>query len=416
MASELKKIRKRAVDLIRMGDKVYHYRKDLLTAEQIQDLRDRTTDLEKDYKDKSTSAETLNQRNEDLHEVLAATGGKIYSNRSLHENLETILVVAIVIVAFRIFFFQPFVIPTSSMYPTYSGMQSKTYEVGEPAPNVAQRVLQKIFRGGTHYQLTAQKDGEIKLPFRADSGRLDFKSVRGRKWLVLPAIKTQFSVYIDNVQHTIQVPAEFRLDEVIIETYKLNSTRNKTFDRAGNTILMNTGIKVKKGDPILQFDILMGDALFVNRFWYHFVQPKSGDAIVFRTESFMDRKNDPTTGLPFPDTVGEDKFYIKRLVGEPGMTLKVEGTRLLQDGKPATGAAAFEKNANLEGEYPGYTYSGLLLEGKSYTVPEDHYFGMGDNSPASKDCRSFGPVPKKKIIGSANFIYYPFTKRWGVAK
>ena len=36
----------------------------------------------------------------------------------------------------------------------------------------------------------------------------------------------------------------------------------------------------KKGDVVLAFDVLLGDALFVDRMSYNFVRPKSGDPAV----------------------------------------------------------------------------------------------------------------------------------------
>ena len=407
-APSIKTLKKRALDLIRMGDKVYHYRKDLMTAGEIATLRDTTARLETLYKDKSTTAEELEGTISQQHDILAKTGGQIYPNGFLNENVETILVVAIVIIAFRIFFFQPFVIPTNSMFPTYYGMKPQTYEFGAKAPNAVQKVLTTLFRGGVHHEIVAQNDGEIAIPINRNQ-RFEFKIVRGRKWFILPALKKQFTLYIDNVPHTVQVPTDFQLDECIYEAFAKKIDPHSGILQYGDGYLRKTGIRVKKGDIALQFDVLMGDALFVNRFWYHFAKPKSGDAIVFRTKDFMNRQG-------YPDIVGEDKFYIKRLAGEPGMTLEVKDYRLYQDGQPATGAKAFEKNANQEGDYPGYQQAGLLASGRTFTVPEEYYFGMGDNSFNSKDCRYFGPVPEKDIIGAASFIYYPFTKRWGPAK
>lgn len=407
--SSIRKLKKRALDLIRMGDKVYHYRKDILPISDLQTLSDTTAQLELLYKNKLASDRELEDTLEQQHEILVKTGGKIYPNRFLSENLETILVVAIVIIAFRIFFFQPFVIPTNSMYPTYSGMQSQTYEVGEKSPGLIKKVASKLLRGGSHYEIVAQNDGEILIPINYKTQSIDYRIVPGRKWFVFPALKKQFVFYIDTVPHQIKVPAEFNLDQAVIDAFSITRNKHKRYERRGNQILLKTGIQAKRNKPALQFDILMGDALFVNRMWYHFAKPKSGDAIVFRTADFMLRDD-------YPENVGEDKFYIKRLTGEPGQTLEVIDYRLYQDGEPASGAKAFEKNANQEGEYPGYRNRKLLTEGKTFTVPEDHYFAMGDNSTNSKDSRYFGPVPKKNIIGAASFIYYPFTKRWGPAE
>jgi signal peptidase I len=407
----LKQLRKKAIDLIRMGEKVYHYRKDLLTPEDLQTLQANTIALETCYKNKAAGAGELEQSLNAQHEVLVKTGGTFYPNRFWSENVETIMVVAIVIIAFRIFFFQPFVIPTSSMYPTYSGMKSHTYEVGASAASPLDRIALKLLRGGTHYQITAQNTGEIAIPVNPQTGRMDYRLVPGRKWFVLQTIKKEYTLFVGDNPYTLLVPAEYYLDDAIIETFIKPIEGTPRYDRIRGKLVQKTGVTVEKGEVAFQFDILMGDALFVNRFWYHFVQPKSGDPIVFRTESFMNRSD-----ALHPEALGEDKFYIKRLVGEPGQTLEIKNYALFQNGEPAQGAAAFAANAAQEGEYPGYRNRKLLSEGQTYTVPEDEYFAMGDNSSNSRDSRYFGPVPKKSIIGSANFIYYPFTKRWGVAK
>ena len=54
-----------------------------------------------------------------------------------------------------------------------------------------------------------------------------------------------------------------------------------------------------------------------------------------------------------------------------------------------------------------------LSKGKTFTVPEDSFFAMGDNSWDSQDSRYWGTVPGNDVIGRPLFIYYPFTKRWG---
>ena len=53
--------------------------------------------------------------------------------------------------------------------------------------------------------------------------------------------------------------------------------------------------------------------------------------------------------------------------------------------------------------------------GEIVTVPEHFYMALGDNSPRSKDSRSWGFVPEKDVVGRPLYIYYPLTKRWGLA-
>ena len=60
-----------------------------------------------------------------------------------------------------------------------------------------------------------------------------------------------------------------------------------------------------------------------------------------------------------------------------------------------------------------HTYSVLLREGGSalsemaeITIPDAHYFLMGDNRDASEDSRVFGPIPSASITGKAQEIWY----------
>jgi signal peptidase I len=406
MASSIASLRKRALDLIRMGDKVFHYRKDLLETGEIDALKQSTLDLEDLYRDRTVSAEAMEGAILKQHEVLCKTGGAFYPNRFMSENIETVLVVAIVIIAFRIFFFQPFVIPTNSMYPSYAGMQPQWIAAEESPPNPIERGFIKLISGGTYYGVKAQDEGLLMIPIDPRSGRILFKRVAGKKWGFMPTHLNEYTLYVGKTPHVLRTPADFGADELLM---KRMGEGERSIVKSGNHYLVHSGIQVRKGENVIHFILKMGDALFVNRMWYHFVRPKSGDAIVFRTENFMHRAG-------FPSTVGEDKFYIKRLAGAPGDVLEVRDFQLLQNGFPASGASAFESNATQEGEFPGYRNEGLLTQGHSYRVPEGHYFAMGDNSSNSKDSRYFGPVPKKDMIGAAAFIYYPFTRRWGVAR
>lgn len=89
--------------------------------------------------------------------------------------------------------------------------------------------------------------------------------------------------------------------------------------------------------------------------------------------------------------------YIKRVIGIAGDHI------LIQDGK-----------VYLNGEEQHEEY----LHGKEtarvnyydFTVPEGYVFAMGDNRPASKDCRHFGCIPIDKIESKVLVRFWPFDK------
>jgi signal peptidase I len=56
----------------------------------------------------------------------------------------------------------------------------------------------------------------------------------------------------------------------------------------------------------------------------------------------------------------------------------------------------------------------LGQDGAPFTVPEGHYFVMGDNSPHSADSRAWGFVPFGNIKGRVLCVWYPFDRIRGV--
>jgi signal peptidase I len=406
MASSIASLRKRALDLIHMGDKVFHYRRDLLDADESDALRQNTLHLEDLYRDRRASAEKLEDLILKQHEMLCKTGGAFYPKRFMSDNIETLLVNAIILIATFKFFFQPFVIPTNSMYPSYAGMQSQWIAPEESPPDLIERGWLKLISGETYYSVKALNDGPLMIPIDPLNGQILSQKVAGKKWGFLPATLNEYTLYVGTTPHLLRTPETFRANELLMRRL---GEGELAIVKSGNHYLVHSGIQVRKDENVIHFILKMGDALFVNRMWYHFARPKSGDVMVFRTGKFMHRPG-------FPATVGEDKYYVKRLAGAPGDVLEVSNYQLLQNGFPATGASAFEANATRQGEFPGYRNEGLLTQGNSYQVPEGHYFAMGDNSSNSKDSRYFGSVPEKDMIGAAAFIHYPFTRRWGPAR
>lgn len=174
--------------------------------------------------------------------------------------------------------------------------------------------------------------------------------------------------------------------------------------------------------------LLVGDYLFVTKTSYgysrhsfplsmplvkgrvFYTEPKRGDVIVFKLPS--DNRTD----------------YIKRLIGMPGDRVQVRSGRLFINGT----MVQREKDGDYvtrdpySGKAVRYTkYVEILPEGlkhsileisdngafdntDEFTVPEDHFFFMGDNRDNSLDSRSVqvGFVPKVNLVGKARFLFF----------
>ena len=410
----MKKLRKQAKELLHAAQKVYHYRRDVIPEARLLELEKAIGEVDRMMRDKEADQAQFEAAQNRLDALLRkpVIGGKIYPKTFLSDNLEVILVAAIIVIGIRTFFFQPFIIPTNSMYPTYSGMKAVIYEDGE-TPSVPAEIFNKLTHGAKHYKLTAQTGGEIGIPLaRTNSGTHIpyYEIVKGRKWFgIMPAKFKEYVILVDSTPHRIRVPAEFNLDETLSKVFLQYGPPRAARPVGNNMEVLPTGKTVAVGDTLLEFDITLGDALFVDRISYHFRKPKVGDPFVFRTDPIQEAVA-AATGDHTP------KYYIKRLAGKEGETLEIKDGTLYADGKPRDEVAAFGRNGHQEGEYGGYLNQKRLSEGLKMEIPENSFVALGDNSGNSADSRYWGYVPDKAVIGKAIFIYYPFTKRWGPAE
>jgi len=121
--------------------------------------------------------------------------------------------------------------------------------------------------------------------------------------------------------------------------------------------------------------------LIVDELSYRFNEPKRDDVIVFHYPK---------------DTT---KFFIKRIIGLPGDTLTIDGSKVtIKNDKNPEGFVMdepFVKNQS----------SNQL----SITLGEGEYFVMGDNRIASSDSRIWGTLPKNLIVGRAFIRLLPLS-------
>ncbi len=425
LLTQAARARRDATNWLEVADKVYHYRRDLLPEAELAELNQRRAELKAKIKAKVDAAQ-LKLAVEALEQTLHRTGGRVYPKGTLADNVEFFLAAAIVILGIRAFFVQPFKIPTNSMWPTYFGMKHEVFVDPQDAPGPVARVLRLAAFGATRREVVAPVDGELRIPFDPRESRIvvPYALVPGRKWLVVPTTLREYTLFVGEAPVRVRVPGDFDFDTLVMETYLDGPYRGRetleALRKAGRveeavialndrgqrksmrTLMLGTGRKVQRTQIALSFDVLTGDQLFVDRFSYNFFRPEVGQGFVFRTGNIAG--------------IGQDQYYIKRLVGTPGDTLEVKEPVLYRNGAPITGAEAFDLNANRTGLYRGYQAGGLLAGGQKVTVADGQFFALGDNSYNSADGRVWGFVPAKDAIGRPLFIYYPFTRRWGPAR
>lgn len=398
-----RKVRRQAEEWVRLARKIEDYRKDVLAAKDLELLIQLREELEEKLKDPDVSASAIDSTWAKLEPQMKKCGGSFYPRTFWAENVEMLLVAAIIVIGIRSFFFQPFKIPTNSMYPTYNGMTSEYFASAEDAPGLAARTLRLLAFGAIRHELKAPTSGTLGFSGEA-------RPVPGRKYFVLPTTKMRYTFYVGEQPVYLDVPPDFDINPVLAE-FLADGYRSTQLSNGNRVLRLNR--QVQAGETFLSFDILTGDQLFVDRMSYHFVRPKFGDPFVFRTDN-----------IEHIDEGNRGKYYIKRIAGVPGDEIEIRPPALFRNGEPAKGSRAFPANAVQEGNYPGYVTVGSSRNfpiprqpgDDPISIPEKSYFALGDNSPNSADSRMWGFVPESEIVGRAIVIYYPFTRRWGRAQ
>ena len=122
------------------------------------------------------------------------------------------------------------------------------------------------------------------------------------------------------------------------------------------------------------------DNLIVDKISYRFHDPERFDIVVF------------------PFRYEENIFYIKRVIGLPGETIRID-----EKGNILINGEILEENYGKEViQSPGRAYEDIVLA-------DDEYFLMGDNRNNSTDSRdpSVGNVRRDEIVGRAWLRIWP---------
>lgn len=106
--------------------------------------------------------------------------------------------------------------------------------------------------------------------------------------------------------------------------------------------------------------------------------PKLGDIVVFKP----------------PETEKKEKQFIKRVIGVPGDAIALKGGYVYINGNKIE-----EPYLLKTGVTWGVVYGdGFMKNDMTVTVPQGHFFVLGDNRENSTDSRVFGFIPRNEII------------------
>jgi signal peptidase I len=134
------------------------------------------------------------------------------------------------------------------------------------------------------------------------------------------------------------------------------------------------------------------DRVLACRICLDFGPPSRGDIVVFNTPSEAAAR------------CGEGGTFVKRVIGLPGETVKEDRHGSIWIRGPDS--KTFERL-----DEPYISAERRRLDSAHYrqtwTVPKGQYFMMGDNRGQSCDSRTWGSVPRDKLIGTVFFVYWP---------
>jgi len=319
----------------------------------------------------------------------------------IREYLDIIAVAVAVAFGIRGLFLQPFKIPTSSMQPTLFGIHyiAKNGNVN-PLLGKVSAPLDYILFSCERAKLKIKKDGMLE----GDGYYNAFRQ------------NTSYGIF------SLLLLGADPLSALLPYTYTSFTIGGVNYSLPGATpkILEYSGLgkredelEFKAGQVFCDGWLSSGDHLFVDRFSHLLVGLNRGDIVVFNTENIYHGGR---------ALAKNGYYYIKRLVGLPGDTLKIINNMIyvrpegkIEFKKITEFSPKFEKLYSNKGGYHGHLNVYLQNDlSDGFEVPADSYFMMGDNSNNSLDSRYWGTVPRKNIVGKALFIFWPVSRRWGL--
>lgn len=127
---------------------------------------------------------------------------------------------------------------------------------------------------------------------------------------------------------------------------------------------------------------LDGDCVMVDKLTYRFRGPHRGEVVILW----------PPVSTKNP--------YIKRVIGLPGETVKIENGRVYIKTKGSDEFRFLQEKPEMP----------LCRNDREWEIPAGQYFVLGDNRYESQDSSYFGPVSRGKIVGKTWLRYWPLSR------
>jgi len=412
-----------AAELCHQAGKLLNHQRDQLSPGAVSELREAIENLRAMMR-----AGSGRKKMEEGIAKLEQTGSRKlipYRNPAMRENVEVMLFAVAIAMSIRTFFFQPMGIPTGSMQPTLYGITEGNIGQAESVPTGVSAWIQSYLAGVSHHHLVSGGNWQL---MSIDPPRKKFLFFH-RQRLTFRDRSTNNEIVKD-----ISPPMNSGKSMLGYGRAVSNSLSEFVLNSHNNYVYM-------QGEDIIKMRRESGDHLLVDRLTYNFRKPNRGEIIVFETKTI--------------DGIDQDLFYIKRLVGLPGETLRIgddrhlviNGDRLDATDHPFELVYSFDvgketepaRDSHFSGHVNQKAYEEVLQNRRKalaeqnginpdriffsrggnisqnfmhgtqeFVVPPNRYMAMGDNTVSSKDSRDWGSLPGKNIFGKAAFIYWPF--------
>lgn len=154
--------------------------------------------------------------------------------------------------------------------------------------------------------------------------------------------------------------------------------------------------------------IVEKDRVFVEKLEYPKKEIKRGDILVFYPPE-VQLKNDIFSIFSRLSSIFcKDIAFIKRVIGMPNDKFEVkydenkDEYQVYINDEPLNEPYIISKN--------GWTPCRENILCGPFVIPENNYFMMGDNRGNSQDSRFWGFLPKQRVIGRANFMFWPISR------